>query len=177
MPGADPFASCDPNPSLPYDRPLRLRMRVLDGPDFDLEAYRGYAVWINMMATWCGPCNHEQPAIVQMAHEYYGRGLRVIGMDYRESDNDVRAYRKKYSLTYPIAMDESGAFMSVLQAGYTGRGVRFPAHLLITPDGHLNCYRMGSVGLGEIRQRLDPLVSMVKAPSLPGPIATSTPAP
>src|SRR5438067_9123123 len=43
-----PWDRCVDNPILPYDRPLGLRMRVLDGPDFDLVKYRGYAVILNI---------------------------------------------------------------------------------------------------------------------------------
>ena len=52
----NPWQLCDQNPILPYDHPLGLKMRVLDGPDFDLVKYRGNPVWINIFATWCEPC-------------------------------------------------------------------------------------------------------------------------
>src|SRR5690348_16169905 len=105
-----PWDQCEQNPVLPYDRPLGLHMRVLDGPDFDLLHYRGYAVILNIFATWCPPCNAEMPALVNIASTHYDKGLRIIGIDVRESDDTVRAYRKKYAVPYPLAMDEQGGF-------------------------------------------------------------------
>jgi hypothetical protein len=54
---------CNLNGVLPTNAPLDLKMRALDGPDLDLQAYRGYAVWINIFAT----TNDEQPTVAQLA--------------------------------------------------------------------------------------------------------------
>jgi thiol-disulfide isomerase/thioredoxin len=51
--------SCVINNALPYDRPLEIKMRALDGPDFVLSKFAGAAVWLNVFATWCPPCNNE----------------------------------------------------------------------------------------------------------------------
>jgi peroxiredoxin len=77
--------------------------------------------------------------VVAAAQEYFDRGLRVIGIDYSEPDNTVRAYRKKYGITYPIAMDMSGGFCEALEVGASKDQMVFPAHLFITPDGYLHC--------------------------------------
>ena len=135
---------CTRNKVLPYDRPLELKMRVLDGPEFDLMNFRGNVVWLNIFATWCGPCNSEQPGVVAVSKKYFARGLRVIGIDAQESDNTVRDYRKKYGIDYPIAMDENGGFTGVLEQGANAQQ-SYPAHLLINRFGFLSCYIQGSL--------------------------------
>lgn len=139
-----PWDACDRNTTLPYDRPLGLRMRVLDGPDFDLVKYRGYAVILHIFATWCEPCALEMPAIVRASQRYADRGLRVVGIDFRESDDTVRAYRKRFGITFPIAMDERGGFVSNLEVGTAGASLAFPVSLYITPAGYLSCYVRGA---------------------------------
>jgi thiol-disulfide isomerase/thioredoxin len=129
-------------------------MRVLDGPDFDLIKYRGYPVWLNIFATWCEPCTREMPTIVQTANEYFDRGLRVIGINFRESDNTVRAYRKRFSIPYPIAMDGEGGFVSALERGMRDGTLEFPVSLFITPDGYLYCYHVGSMSDSEMSYRV-----------------------
>ncbi len=42
-------------------------MEVLDSPAFRLSAYRGKVVFVNLFATWCGPCNEEKPVVVAFA--------------------------------------------------------------------------------------------------------------
>jgi thiol-disulfide isomerase/thioredoxin len=155
---------CDHNTALPYGKPLEIKMRVLDGPDFVLSKYDGHAVWINLFATWCEPCVKEQPFIVRAAKDRYDAGLRVIGINFRELDDAVRAYRAKYDISYPIAMDQSGGFTYALETGTTRETVHFPAHLFITPTGVLDCYVIGSMSDDEITHKLDAISASVPTP-------------
>lgn len=150
-------------------------MRVLDGPDFDLMKYRGYAVWINIFATWCPPCNREQSGVVALAEKYYERGLRVIGLNYRESDDKVRAYRNKYGIRFPIMMDGHGVFSRALEQGSADSELAFPAHLMFNPWGYLYCYKLGSMGEDELTYKLEGLVKTLPSPPPPGPIGTAPP--
>lgn len=118
-------------------------MRVLDGPDFDLVKYRGRPTLLHIFATWCEPCAIEMPHIVELANEYASQGLAVVGIDFQESDNTVRAYRKKYAIPFPIAMDEDGGFTNALESRNQTK-LEFPASLYITADGYLYCYTEGT---------------------------------
>jgi thiol-disulfide isomerase/thioredoxin len=146
---------CTVNSILPYDRPLGLTMRVLDGPDFDLLKYRGQPLLLNIFATWCGPCNREMPYIVEAATDYAPRGLVVIGIDSREEDNTVRAFRKRYGITFPIAMDARGTLVKALESGPKESGTTFPVTLFITPNGYLYCDVTGGMGRRELRYRIE----------------------
>ena len=66
-------------------------------------------------------------SIDHVSKRYYDRGLRVIAMDGMESDDTVRAYRKKYDIPYPIAMDEDGGFTNALQKSKKPGTVFYPA--------------------------------------------------
>lgn len=179
-PSATPFPwdTCAQNPILPYDRPLGLRMRVLDGPDFDLVKYRGYGVIMNVFATWCEPCQWEMPALVAASSAYYDRGLRIIGINYAESDNTVRAFRKKYTIPFPIAMDENGGFTFNLEHGEKQIRTAFPVLLFISPSGYLYCYKEGSSQRpgGEISYRIEKFLKDVPPTALttPAPLPTKT---
>ncbi len=144
---AQPAASAKPKPtpqphvhgpngitSLPEHRPIAWKMEVLDGPPFDLAAYRGKVVFVNIFATWCGPCRAEQPSVVSFAREH-SDDTAVIGMNYKERDDEVRAYRKKFDIPYPIGMDRYGRVLGGL---YAGRGMIFPMTIVFRPDGTLS---------------------------------------
>lgn len=164
-------------PGLPYDKTIGLKMRALDAPDFDLVKYRGYVVWINIFASWCPPCNHEQPDVVFIAERYYDRGLRVIGMNDEESDDTARAYRKKYQIRYPIAMDEDGGFTRALQVGKADRSLFLPAHLIFTPQGYLSYFHTGTFDIDNVTSRIEGLLTLVDPSQSPGPLRTRTPSP
>ncbi|MGB8909260.1 MAG: TlpA disulfide reductase family protein [Candidatus Cybelea sp.] len=146
---------CDTSTALPYDRPIGLKMRVLDGPDFDLIKYRGRAVLLHIFATWCGPCNREMPHIVEAAGDYAARGLTIIGIDSREEDNAVRAFRKRYEVTFPIAMDADGTFAKVLEVGANNAPINYPVTLFIDPKGYLYCDFVGGMGRAQLRYRIE----------------------
>lgn len=150
-----PWDVCRLSKILPYDRPLDLRMQALDAKDFHLMDYRGRWVLLNVFATWCGPCNHEQPALVAAAEKYASRGVSIVGLNAHEPDDDVRAYRKKYGITYPIAMDRRGGFTLALEDGYNGdANVVFPVTFFINPYGYLSCMVQGSMTADEIDYRI-----------------------
>lgn len=140
-PSPNPWDTCVQNAALPYDRPLELKMRVLDGPDFDLMKYRGRPTLLHIFATWCDACAIEMPHIVELANQYASQ-MAVVGIDFRESDNAVRGYRKTYAIPFPIAMDEDGRFTNALESG--GTNIELPASLYISASGYLYCFTKGT---------------------------------
>lgn len=159
-PSSNPWDECLKSAALPYDHPLGLKLRTLDGPDFDLVKYRGRAVLLNIFATWCGPCNHEMPSLVAAAQTYASRGLQVVSIDSREPDDTVRAFRKKYDITTPIAMDQNGGFTRALEVGaQSGAHVEYPVTLFIDPAGYLYCVRDGGMDDAQLTYRIERFLS------------------
>ncbi|MDQ6941347.1 MAG: TlpA family protein disulfide reductase [Candidatus Eremiobacteraeota bacterium] len=147
-PSAAPSPSPQPTPSrkphvhganglirIPENRPVEWKMEVLDGPEFRLSAYRGMAVFVNVFATWCGPCREEQPVMVAFARAHPD-DTAVIGIDVYEADNDVRAYRKKFEIPYPIAIHRS---RMTVPAIFKNDSLIYPTTLAFRPDGTLSC--------------------------------------
>jgi thiol-disulfide isomerase/thioredoxin len=120
---------------LPEHRLIEWTMEVLDGPEFRLSAYRGKVVFVNVFATWCGPCRIEQPMVVAFANAHPDDTV-VIGVDVKEEDNLVRAYRKKYAIPYPIAMDR---YDRRVRGIYREGRMVFPTTIVFKPDGTLSC--------------------------------------
>lgn len=168
---SSPWDECLANEGLPYDRPLGLKMRVLDGPDFDLMKYRGKAVMINIFATWCPPCIAEMPYLVEASSDFGPKGLAMIALNVREEDNTVRKFRAKYAIDFPIAMDENGTFMNAIERGLTKDSLDsvLPVTLFIDPNGVLWCYRRGGMTRAEVRYRINHLLAASAAALAPQP--------
>jgi thiol-disulfide isomerase/thioredoxin len=92
------------------------KLRVLDGPDFQLADHRGSVVVMNFFTTWCPGCNDEAPDLIAFANAHPDDTI-VVGIDVEERDNTVRAWRKRLAVPYRIAMDEWGLH----RAGRGGR--------------------------------------------------------
>ncbi|MBV8580176.1 MAG: TlpA family protein disulfide reductase [Candidatus Eremiobacteraeota bacterium] len=121
---------------LPEHRVLDWTLEVLDGPEFRLSAYRGKAVFVNIFASWCPPCRREQPTVVEFARAHADDGdTVVIGLDAHEEDDTVRAYRKKFAISYPIAMDRKRQLFGL----FPDHDIKLPTTIVFRADGMLSC--------------------------------------
>lgn len=57
-------------------------------------------------ATWCKPCRRTQPQVATLARKYKDR-LTVVGINVGGVDSlkDIKKYRKRYKITYPLLLD------------------------------------------------------------------------
>ncbi|MFN8036283.1 MAG: TlpA disulfide reductase family protein [Acidimicrobiia bacterium] len=108
-------------------------------PDFDvpglrggrvkLSAFRGHPVVLTFFASWCHPCEKEQPILRAGLEKYGKRGLRVVGITYQDADPDARAFAQRLDATWPLGTDADG---DVARA-YRVRAI--PLTYFIEPDG------------------------------------------
>lgn len=63
---------------------------VADGTNsIHLANYKGKIVLLNLWATWCAPCVHEMPALVQLHHEHPEWAILAVSVD-----EDPEAYKQ-----------------------------------------------------------------------------------
>ena len=74
-----------------------------------LSSRRGKAVVLNFWASWCIPCKDEAPVLEQTWRENRDRGLVVVGVDWHDFRTDARRFMRRFSLTFPVVDDGSGA--------------------------------------------------------------------
>jgi thiol-disulfide isomerase/thioredoxin len=133
----EPTPSARPSPidkeyRPPHDHPLNFSIRVLDGADFTLHDHHGSIVVVNFFATWCPPCRKETPDLVAFAAAHADDTM-VLGINVAESDDTVRAFRKKYGISFPIAMDAHGGYM---QGMFTGN-MAYPSSVVFDANGYV----------------------------------------
>src|SRR5215210_3330980 len=86
----------------------------LAGRPVSTESYRGSVLVVNAWATWCTPCEQEQPALVAVAHRYARRGVRFLGIDHMDQDAKAADWVRTYDVPYPSIVDPSGKFAASL---------------------------------------------------------------
>ena len=84
-------------------------IRTLDGERLQLADLRGKIVLLNFWGTWCGPCRREMPEFQKVYEEWAGRGLEILAIAYNDSEAAMADFRAEYGLTFPLALDASGA--------------------------------------------------------------------
>jgi thiol-disulfide isomerase/thioredoxin len=80
-------------------------VRSLDGKFVGRTALHGRAAFINVFATWCGPCRIEIPAIVAAYPRYRAR-VAFFGVDEQEPASKVAPFVKRMHVPYAIGIDE-----------------------------------------------------------------------
>src|SRR5262249_10030866 len=115
-------SSAPNNPAAPLMVPARVleaSFPTLDGKSRRLADYSGKVIVVNVWATWCGPCRVEIPHLVELAREFKGRGVEVIGLTTEDPAKDaekVREFIKVFKISYPIGF-ANGEFALRLMQG------------------------------------------------------------
>lgn len=76
-----------------------------------VQGSRGQVVFFHLYASWCGPCRHEFPDIVQLAKRYRSQGLKLVAVSVDEQRGDLEEFLRPYNAD-----------------------IVFPAYLMIGPE-------------------------------------------
>ena len=80
-----------------------LKMKAVDGSDYDLAAHRGKWVVVNFWATWCAPCRKEMPEL--SALHAMRSNIEVVGLAYEDIEvPEMQSFLTKHPVTYPIVI-------------------------------------------------------------------------
>lgn len=100
------------------------------GRDVRLSGLRGPMV-VNLFAQWCGPCREELPHY-QTLHEKAGHRLRVLGLDYLDTQPaGALALARTAGVTYPLVADPDGS----VRTAFRVRGL--PGIVLVDAAGRV----------------------------------------
>lgn len=112
----------------------------LDGKKFDMAAERGNVVFLNLWATWCGPCRYEIPELQAMHQKYASRGFKVVGISLDDTGVDgVKQFVSQHSMTYPIAYDPDGKIATIFQSSV------LPTSVIVDRAGQIVWKKFGAV--------------------------------
>ena len=107
----------------------------LDGTIHGLENFKGKYVYIDVWATWCGPCRKEIPHLEELQEKYKGNDKIVFTSI--SIDQDTKAWRKMVSEQEMkgVQLLADGAWQSSIVRDYKIKGI--PRFLLIDPNGDI----------------------------------------
>jgi thiol-disulfide isomerase/thioredoxin len=134
-------AFCDSQP----DPPIELVLPPLDGPaPADGPGWR----WVNVWATWCGPCVAEMPMLAGWRDQLVEKGVAVELVFL--SVDDERAKVDRFVKQHPEArggvriadVDELEPWLPKVGLD---PGVVLPVNLFADPSGNIRCIRTGAV--------------------------------
>lgn len=114
---------------------MSVELQSLDGKSFRLTDYKGKLVVLDIWATWCGPCRHMIPHLVELQKKYGATGLEVIGLTSEDPETDkakVLAFGREFGINYKLGWASDEFILSLLGPRYS-----IPQTFLIGRDGRL----------------------------------------
>ena len=84
-------------------------IETIDGRTLQLSQLRGKVALLNFWGTWCGPCRREMPEFQRAYQEWKDEGFEIVAVAYNDTVSAIKAFRDELGLSFPLALDESGA--------------------------------------------------------------------
>ncbi len=137
------------------DRPAPgFQKLALDGGGLiRLSDFAGDVVVLNFWATWCGPCRREASGLESTWESYRGRGVRFLGVDYRDDHAAAMAWEREFGTTYPSVSDPAG------ELAFDYQLIGLPTTFLISREGRIVYRFVGYTDAAILRRALDDLLS------------------
>ncbi len=124
----------------------------LQGKPQVLSQWRGRWLVLNFWATWCAPCVEEMPTLQQVAHDYGGRGVSVVGIGI-DNAAAIRRFRDDLKLDLPLLVAGASGTDLARQLGNSSGAL--PYTVLLDPQGRIRQTRLGLLKPELLRSWLD----------------------
>ncbi|MEC9209791.1 MAG: TlpA disulfide reductase family protein [Bacteroidota bacterium] len=121
-----------------------------DGNEFSLASFNGDLIYVDVWATWCGPCKAEIPALQKLEADYHDKNITFMSVSV---DEDKEAWEKM------VAEKELGGVQlwadgwSKITKDYAIFGI--PRFMLFDAEGNIISTNAARPSSSEIRELLD----------------------
>lgn len=137
-------------PSMPGDAPslensalagpadYSWRLQDLDGNPVSFARFQGRPVFLNLWATWCGPCVREMPSIARLAADPKLKDVAFVCVSTDDDARTVQQFLNARGRDWPMTILRAEDVPPV----FATDGI--PATFLIAPDGRVAASQIGS---------------------------------
>lgn len=121
---------------------------TLSGRSLTASSYAaGSPLVVDVWASWCYPCRQELPLLARAARQ----GVRVLGIDERDSASRALAFADDHGVTYPSLHDPDGRLLGGLRM-LPQNGI--PSALIVAADGIVVARVVGPLSPDMLHQAL-----------------------
>jgi len=123
---------------------------TLAGRSFSLSADRGHYVYVNFFASWCPPCQQEEPALADFAFRQTrsGSAVRMVSVVFNDTKVDARRFVTDWGIEWPVVPDDAGQLAN--RYGVSSPPMTF----LVDPSGAVVGTWLGPVTVKQLDEML-----------------------
>jgi thiol-disulfide isomerase/thioredoxin len=129
-------------------------IKTLAGETVDFTQFKGKVVFINLWATWCGPCRAEMPSIQKLYDQIDKEKIKfvILSLDNDEDLPKIIKYVDKYDYSFPVYQPK-GFLPSQLSVP------SIPTTFIIDPNGNIVSKKVGATNFntGKFKKYLEGL--------------------
>ena len=92
----------------PTNDPVRINLKDINGKNISLSDFKGKIVFLNFWTTWCPTCRIEVPSMEKLHQKFKNKDFAIVTVNLRESASKVKAFSKKFKLTFTALLDSTG---------------------------------------------------------------------
>jgi peroxiredoxin len=138
------------------DMAADFKLQSLSGKQVTLSSLRGKVVFLNVWATWCGPCREEMPSMETLYEHFKDRPdfvILAVSQD-RKGRAAVQPFVERNHLHFDVLLDPD----NVVGDAYNVSGV--PETFIIDRKGRIVAHHMGAFDWSQtdVRQALNELL-------------------
>lgn len=91
-----------------------------DGALYEFGDQRGSIMVITFFASWCVPCQEEQPALVAAANQFTDAGVEFVGVMYQDRPANAQAFFERFGRSPTATYVEDPASRAAIEFGLFG---------------------------------------------------------
>jgi thiol-disulfide isomerase/thioredoxin len=108
-----------------------------NGTRVDFNQFKGKTVFLNLWATWCGPCVAEMPSIESLYGKVDKEKVVFVILDWFEDPGKVAKFVKQKKFTFPVYMVDGDVPPQLNVPS-------IPTTFVIGPDGNIATKKTGT---------------------------------
>lgn len=109
-----------------------------------LNVWRGSVVVVSFWASWCAPCQAEQPSVNALARQDMPAGVHFIGVSVDVNASAAQSFLTKYAVPYDSLLDAS----QTLVLSYEVSGP--PTAFVIDRSGRVAAQLVGELNINDL---------------------------
>ena len=113
-------------------------VRDLDGKKLNMKDLKGKVIFLNLWATWCGPCRVEMPSIQSLYNDVDKDKVAfvMLSLDQEDQRSKISKFIDDKEFTFPVYLPAS-PLPNLLRVN------TIPTTFIISPDGKVKSKKVG----------------------------------